>query len=68
MREPERLVVLKAQGGRPDYTWTMSDASLGTLATANETAIYTSYGAPGQNFVTVHDTDSHALTATTTPL
>ena len=61
-----KAIVLKAQGGDSPYTWTMSDTTLGSLATAQETAIYTSNPLPGQNFVTVTDAASNAVTATIT--
>lgn len=59
-------VVFSVRGGRTPYVWTVNDEELGTLVSAGDTAIYTSEPAEGQNFVTVTDKRSNAVTATIT--
>lgn len=61
-------LVFKVKGGTPAYAWTVANPALGTVVSAGDTAIYTSALAPGQNFVTVTDLRSNAVTATITQL
>ncbi len=59
-------LVFTARGGTPDYEWKVMNTSLGTLVSAQETAIYTSKPVAGQNIVTVTDARSNAVSATVT--
>ena len=56
-------VVFAANGGLPPYQWSVADASRGSLnAAAGSTVTYTRVG-PGNNTVTLRDSDSHVATA-----
>jgi len=57
-------VVFRAKGGSPPYTWDVDEGGLGSLVSAETTAIYTSEPVAGQNYVTVTDTKTNAFTAT----
>lgn len=61
-------LVFTAKGGTPAYVWEVSNPALGSLVDAGTTAIYTGLPVSGQNFVTVTDSKSNAVTATITQL
>jgi hypothetical protein len=62
-------VEFAAFGGTSNYTWSVNDATLGSVATvSNASAIYTSTTNSGVNFVIVTDSDSNAVAATVTQL
>jgi hypothetical protein len=56
-------ILLTVSGGNPPYLWAVNNA-LGSIVEAGDTAIYTSAGGAGQNFVTVTDSDLQSVTAT----
>jgi hypothetical protein len=51
-------IVFNVWGGSGDYTWSVSDKSLGTLVAGNSTAVYTNKRATGENTIAVSDGDS----------
>jgi hypothetical protein len=53
-------IVFNTWGGSGDYTWSISDDSLGTLVAGKSTAVYTSKTVVGQNTVAVTDGNSTA--------
>ncbi|MDP6526023.1 MAG: hypothetical protein QGI24_03315 [Kiritimatiellia bacterium] len=57
-------VIFTASGGTPPYNWDVDDPALGSVAGADDTAIYTSAAASGQNFVTLSDAASNSVAAT----
>jgi hypothetical protein len=59
-------IVFTASGGAGDYRWEVSDPALGTIVVADTIAIYSSRAAGGQNFITVTDGNTNAITATVT--
>lgn len=59
-------VAFSASGGEAPYSWSVGNAALGTVVGADDTAIYTSSGAAGQNFVIVTDGQSNSVSATVT--
>lgn len=59
-------VAFSASGGAGPYSWSVDDAALGTVVGADDTAIYSSSGAAGQNFVIVTDSQSNSVSATVT--
>jgi len=60
-------VTFEVRGGTPGYAWSLTSTALGTLALVEfDEAVYTSTGASGQNFVTVTDARSNAVSATIT--
>ncbi len=59
-------IVFTVEGGKPAYTWQVSQQGLGFIVAAENTAIYTSFAKSGQNFITVTDANSNAVTATVT--
>jgi hypothetical protein len=56
-------VVFTAEGGTEPYVWTVSDPTLGTLAAAGGTAVYTSLAAGGTNVVSVADAADDSASA-----
>ena len=59
-------ITFTASGGASNYSWTVNDTSLGTLADSDDTAIYTSTTNTGVNYVTVTDDSNAVATATIT--
>ena len=59
-------VSFTASGGASNYSWSVKDGSLGSLASSGNTAIYTSKTNQGNNFVTVEDNSNNVATATIT--
>lgn len=55
-----------ASGGTPPYTWSVTAASIGTVAGDDTNAVYTPYAGLGLNGVVVTDADSNSVTATVT--
>ncbi|MDD5678965.1 MAG: hypothetical protein PHW60_13410 [Kiritimatiellae bacterium] len=53
-----------ASGGASNYTWSLSDDSLGTLYTADATALYQNTTNIGTNTLTLTDDDGSAVYAT----
>ena len=52
-------VVLEASGGLAPYAWSVSDATLGSVAASGEVAVYTRTVASGINMVTATDTNGY---------
>ena len=57
-------IAFTVTGGTPAYTWYVSDASLGAVTPAGDTAVYTSTTNTGVNHVTVTDATNISVTAT----
>lgn len=57
-------VSFAASGGASNYSWTVKDGALGSLASSGDTAVYTSTTNQGNNFVTVEDASNNVATAT----
>jgi hypothetical protein len=57
-------VLFTVEGGAPPYTWAVTNASLGTVASADSTAIYTSSASSGTNTLIVTDSDFVSASAT----
>jgi len=53
-----------ASGGASNYTWSLSDDSLGTLYTADATALYQNTTNIGTNTLTLTDDDGSSVYAT----
>ena len=58
------IVTFTASGGDSNYTWSVSDTSLGTLHTANETALYQSAAKAGSNTLWLSDSSGNMASAT----
>lgn len=61
-------VTFTVSGGDSNYTWTVSNSSLGTLQTLGGEAVYQSVAAAGTNLVTVMDGTGGILSAPVTQL
>ena len=57
-------VSFTASGGASNYSWSVKDSSLGSLAASGSTAVYTSTTNKGNNFVTVEDKSNNVASAT----
>jgi hypothetical protein len=53
-------VVLEASGGLAPYGWTVSDTTLGTVASSSQVAVYTRTAESGVNIVTATDTNGYS--------
>lgn len=60
------VVTFTASGGDSNYTWSLEDTSLGTIYTANETALYQNTTNIGTNYLIVEDSSSNSAYATIT--
>jgi hypothetical protein len=58
------VLTFTASGGDSNYTWSVSDSSLGTLYAADETALYQSVAKAGTNTVWVSDSSGNTASAT----
>lgn len=59
-------VSFTVSGGNGNYVWAMSNASMGTLSTANGSAMYQNNSSQGTNVITVSDTASNSASAVIT--
>jgi hypothetical protein len=60
------VVTFTASGGDSNYTWSLENTTLGTIYTANETALYQNTTNVGTNLLTVTDSSSNYAFATIT--
>lgn len=60
------VVTFTASGGDSNYTWSLEDTTLGTIYTANETALYQNTTNIGTNYLIVEDSSSNSAYATIT--
>jgi hypothetical protein len=56
-------VSFTASGGTTPYTWSVSNATIGTVAGNESNAVYTPYGVTGLNGVMVTDANTNTVTA-----
>ncbi len=61
-----KTVTITAQGGKPDYIWSVAHTNIGTITSHGSTAIYRPADQTGGNFVTATDADGNSATATIT--
>jgi hypothetical protein len=60
------VVTFTASGGNSNYTWSLENTTLGTIYTADDTALYQNTTNTGTNYITVTDSSSNSASAVIT--